>query len=765
MRKIMILFFFCCSALLTVYGKSGLTSSLKQEKIYIHTDKPFYLIGDTIWMKGYLVDAQTHREQDVQSRFMYVELIDYRNKVVLRKKLMEEDGIYRNFFSLESDISEGNYMLRAYTNFMRNEDEEYFYMKQIAVYESMSSLLVLKVHYEVSGGNWYAVVSLSQKSGEPYAGKQVDYMIRTKEYKNRVLQQRTNNAGEIRIKIPSRQVLSQYIELTLNDGALNITRKIDLPDVYDYDVGFYPEGGHLITGVKQIVAFKAESTTGISPRISGCVINQKGDTFASFRSEHEGIGALELMAEAGDTLSAVVCDEEGIEKKIPLPAAVSDKTALSVAQDDSLIYYRILIPRGQTLKEELELLVHVRGQIVSRSKIRESQLSGNILKNDLPEGLVHLTVFNAKEEALTERLVFVHQNEPLFQVAVFGSSSEPRSLLKMGVKLVDDNYTPLQGDFSMSVTDDYAVQPDQNDGNIRSVLLLTSDLKGKIPTPGYYLNDTTAKCKRHLDQLMLTQGWSRFKVNALLHPAEMAEAVWQPERLQVITGVLKGWFNRKTRKPVGISVAVPKYGEVNSVITDGNGAFTITHNCPDMTGFIITPSVKQNWKYTIQLNADNYPQVKPLKWQAVNHEKAPLGYLYETREGYTIIDGERVYLMPEITIQGVSPYAGYAYESVGTTFVEQQKAENVLELLNQMPEVCVYQVMKRQEVNAPGEGVPVPTGERHVGLFKREGFISDNIKREAGQSKDERRADIEQAPKDLQVEIPTHNNNQQKVNT
>lgn len=67
-------------------------------KIYIHIDKPFYLTGDTIWMKGYLVDAKTHKEQDVQSRFMYVELIDNKNKVLLRKKLKEENGIYRNFF-------------------------------------------------------------------------------------------------------------------------------------------------------------------------------------------------------------------------------------------------------------------------------------------------------------------------------------------------------------------------------------------------------------------------------------------------------------------------------------------------------------------------------------------------------------------------------------------------------------------------------------------------------------------------------------------
>lgn len=97
MKRIILFWVICCFSILG-NGVVGMASDLKQEKIYIHIDKPFYLTGDTIWMKGYLVDAKTHKEQDVQSRFMYVELIDNKNKVLLRKKLKEENGIYRNFF-------------------------------------------------------------------------------------------------------------------------------------------------------------------------------------------------------------------------------------------------------------------------------------------------------------------------------------------------------------------------------------------------------------------------------------------------------------------------------------------------------------------------------------------------------------------------------------------------------------------------------------------------------------------------------------------
>lgn len=78
--------------------------------------------------------------------------------------------------------------------------------------------------------------------------------------------------------------------------------KIELPDVYDYYVGFYPEGGYLLAGIEQVVAFKAEATTGISPCIKGYVMNLAGDTLVSFQSEHEGIGSFALTAETGDSL-------------------------------------------------------------------------------------------------------------------------------------------------------------------------------------------------------------------------------------------------------------------------------------------------------------------------------------------------------------------------------------------------------------------------------------------------------------------------------
>lgn len=64
----------------------------------------------------------------------------------------------------------------------------------------------------------------------------------------------------------------------------------------------------------------------------------------------------------------------------------------------------------------------------------------------------------------------------------------------------------------MSITDNHTVYPDSLGDNILSNILLTSDLKGYIENPGYYFNGPyTPAVQRHLDLVMLSPRWRRFR--------------------------------------------------------------------------------------------------------------------------------------------------------------------------------------------------------------------------------------------------------------
>ena len=63
------------------------------ENIYVQTDKPYYVVEDTIWTKAFVVNAQLL--QPSPSNFVYVELINQQNEVLNRIKLKKDSaGLY-----------------------------------------------------------------------------------------------------------------------------------------------------------------------------------------------------------------------------------------------------------------------------------------------------------------------------------------------------------------------------------------------------------------------------------------------------------------------------------------------------------------------------------------------------------------------------------------------------------------------------------------------------------------------------------------------
>jgi hypothetical protein len=102
------------------------TDSIPQEKMYLHMDKPYYAINDTIWFKGYLTTSSRHQLSAI-SGAAYVDLIDEQNHPVKTLKLPVNSGTIAGNFVLGDEIKKGNYHIRAYTQWMRNTDPEYFF--------------------------------------------------------------------------------------------------------------------------------------------------------------------------------------------------------------------------------------------------------------------------------------------------------------------------------------------------------------------------------------------------------------------------------------------------------------------------------------------------------------------------------------------------------------------------------------------------------------------------------------------------------------
>ncbi|WP_323757561.1 Plug domain-containing protein [Roseivirga sp.] len=103
-----------------------------QEKVYLHTDRKYYAPGEPIWFQSYLTAGYLH-EASPFSANVYVELYAESDSLVAEKLIFSEGGFGQGVIDVPQQLTEGNYVLRAYTNWMRNFDQNFFFEKPIVV--------------------------------------------------------------------------------------------------------------------------------------------------------------------------------------------------------------------------------------------------------------------------------------------------------------------------------------------------------------------------------------------------------------------------------------------------------------------------------------------------------------------------------------------------------------------------------------------------------------------------------------------------------
>lgn len=155
-----------------------------QEKIYVHTDKNSYLAGEMLWFKIYNVEAYTNRKLNV-SQIVYVELLDAQNKPVLQTKVALDNGTGSGSVYLPLSLRSGNFVWRAYTNWMKNFDPDYFFHKELTIYNTVKldslptadpEIITPAIQFFPEGGN--LVSGLTGKiafRGVDHTGKGLDF--------------------------------------------------------------------------------------------------------------------------------------------------------------------------------------------------------------------------------------------------------------------------------------------------------------------------------------------------------------------------------------------------------------------------------------------------------------------------------------------------------------------------------------------------------------------------------------------------------------
>lgn len=434
-----------------------------QEKIFVHTDKSFYVCGEIIWFKLYNTDAYQNKLSSI-SKVAYVELLSADHKQVLQAKIELEQGKGTGSFMLPFSLSSGTYIFRAYTNWMKNFSADLFFDKPVSI------------------------VNTLKKS-----------------------------------------------TATFNSVAT-------------FDIQFFPEGGNLVSGLQSKIAFHAVGPDGKGMASKGVIVNQKKDTIISFASGKFGMGNFSFTPQQGNTYKALVqSGGKTIERDLPNPFEYG-YTMKIVSKDSETIQVSVQT-RGHE-SESVFLLAHTRQMV---RQVQSKTLSGGqaefiISQKELGEGVSHFTLFNSNRQPVCERLYFRQPKKQTLSIGLTPGKEQYALRNKVDINILSSaSGQPVDADLSMAVFRVDSLQSVEQD-DIQSYLWLSSELKGRIESPSYYFTTNNEAVEEAADNLMLTQGWSRFKWENVLNDSKPAFRFLPEYEGLIIAATIKG---KKTGLPAG----------------------------------------------------------------------------------------------------------------------------------------------------------------------------------------------------------------------
>lgn len=529
------------------------TNKQAQEKVYLHLDKPYYAVGDDIWFKAYTINAKTGLPSTI-SGLLYVELINEKDSVTKQLKLPMKSGITWGDFKLIDSLSEGNYRIRAYTQWMRNAGPEFYFDKTIKIGNSWANKVFTKSSNVLSTENNQQKISttiqFSDKQNLPYTNCQVSYEVKLGQKTIERGKGITNSQGEITIEATNKQPDA------LKSGAIiaNITlpnkqviaKEIPLKTTSkEVDVQFFPEGGKLVDNLPNKVGIKAINSNGLGELTKGVITTNDGTEISQFETNKLGMGSFFLNPVAGQAYKATLSFSDGTKKTVNLPAAEKSGLVLSVSNTDSTkMSIKVYISEDLLNKEEYNLIAQHNGVTYFSTKIASSKqvVSLTVPKDSLPSGIVQISLLSSTFAPLNERIVFVNNLKDKIEITpeTLKPSYGKRTKVDLSVAATND-HKPVQGSFSVAVTNTSAVKPDpENETNILTKLLLTSDLVGYVEKPNYYFLNNDRNTRYDLDNLLLTQGWRKINWKQVADGTEPVAKYPIEKRLQISGTVTKG---------------------------------------------------------------------------------------------------------------------------------------------------------------------------------------------------------------------------------
>ena len=421
---------------------------LPQEKVYLHFDNTGYFMGETIWFTAYVTRVDKNKTTDL-SRVLYVELVNPSGDVVETRKYPIENGVASGNIDLVHILTSGFYEVRAYTRYMTNWGSGGIFSRVFPIFEA------------------------PKKEGD-YSNP----VISTQTYKKRLPNIRSNEDDAVVGKAEDKRL----------------------------SVHFYPEGGHLIKGLRSRIAFLVTDKTGNDQELGGLVLDENKETLFAVATQYEGKGVFDIVHD-GKPKYLRIADAKGNQHDFLIPEPEPEGVALrmDMLKDDNIT---ATIQASPAMLGKLMgyTLMHNGKVLVADTTYCNGAFAIPFDRKTMPEGVSQLTLFTADGHIQAERQFFICPKSLPSDTIRFTS---PMRAVKPCGKVIVKVHSVPNSRISLSAMDAETMVNGKN-GNFKTWMLLSSDIKGYIHNPEYYFEADDREHRMAADLLMMVQGWRRY---------------------------------------------------------------------------------------------------------------------------------------------------------------------------------------------------------------------------------------------------------------
>jgi hypothetical protein len=575
-----------------------------KEKLYVHLDKPTYVSGEKIWFRVWLADAVLHKQ--VSEQIVFVELINPMDSVVYRSIIKQNLGSLNGNIPLNLNLPEGYYTFCAYTENYKSNGTESVFKKQINILSPFGSNLKSEIKFSFkTEDDLIAETTITDLQTNNKINP--DFLkIRIEKQPLRIVKSSKNSDYVFSFRLPQNNINRT---LLMEFKSYRKFFSIPFPN-NDYEVTFYPEGGYLLQGANCKVAFKSLNSGGYPENVTGTIVDNYNKNVTDFSIQHDGMGQFSFVPKEGLIYYAVCKNENGKEKRFVLPEAEKEAYSLKAEFVQDKINLSVLYSENINQQSNLYLLLQTRGIVHYFSKWDQNYYTISLTMSNFPSGVMQAILFDSKLNPLSERLIFCNNDDQAnveFNTELKNYSS--RQLVNTEFKITDFKGLPLEGSFSISITDDKDILIDST-ATILTNLLLSSEIKGFIKNPAYYFQKSNPEAKQDLDLLMLTNGWRRYNIPKIIH-GELEHPILKAYQGLPISGEVRTLFSNKPVKKGKVSILSWQTNYFNETETDSTGRFTFNGiEYPDSTVFVVQAlNKKNNNGVELFLDNDSFPSI------------------------------------------------------------------------------------------------------------------------------------------------------------